>query len=184
MTSYTDEELVRRYVETGLNTYYGQLYSRYWAKVYHKCLLFSKDPALAKDLSHDIFLKLVSKLSGFRGQAKFSTWLYSITSNYCTDQLRQLKLRQALFVAGDWPHQDVAQEEDETEVAEQEALQVEWSLQQLPPLEQVMLRLKYQEKSSIREIAVLYGLTECSVKMRLKRSRDKLRQLCHEPTVA
>ena len=185
MKNFSDEELVNLYIETQRNAYFERLYDRYCDKVYRKCLSFTKDPVRAEDLTHDIFLKLVIKLSSFRGQAKFSTWLYSITYNYCTDQLRSSHLRQEVYVDEGWERLDVkADDENElAELAELEAQQLQRALEQLPSDEQTMLLMKYQDDVSIREIADLNGLTESAVKMRLKRSREKLRKYYLEGAV-
>ncbi len=176
MEKISDEELVRLYVNTQRNIYFEQLYERYCDKVYRKCLSFTKDPVRAEDLTHDIFLKLVVKLSSFREQAKFSTWLYSITYNYCTDQLRSQNLRSEVYIDDGWERLDVGGDDGLAEIAEMEAQQLERALRQLAPDEQTMLLMKYQDDISIREIADFNGLTESAVKMRLKRSRDKLRK--------
>lgn len=176
MEQYSDEELVRLYVDTQRNIYFERLYERYCDKVYRKCLSFTKDPVRAEDLTHDIFLKLVIKLGSFREQAKFSTWLYSITYNYCTDQIRTQNMRKEVYMDDGWERLDVQQEDDLGDLAEMEATQLERALHQLPPEEQSMLLMKYQDDISIRDIANINGLTESAVKMRLKRSRDKLRK--------
>ncbi|GAB3807288.1 RNA polymerase sigma factor [Spirosoma humi] len=176
MDTISDEELVRLYVETQRNIYFERLYKRYCDKVYRKCLSFTKDPLRAEDLTHDIFLKLVVKLSSFREQAKFSTWLYSITYNHCTDQLRSQNLRREVYMDDGWERLDVGNDDGLAEIAEMEAKQLQKALRQLPLEEQTLLLMKYQDDISIRDIADLNGLTESAVKMRLKRSRDKLRK--------
>ena len=185
MNHFSDEELVQLYIETQQNAYFERLYERYCDKVYRKCLSFTKDPVRAEDLAHDVFLKLVVKLGSFRGQAKFSTWLYSITYNYCTDQQRSNRLRREVYVDEGWERLDVkADDENElTELAEMEAQQIQRALEQMPADEQTMLLMKYQDDISIREIANFNGLTETAVKMRLKRSRDKLRKYYLEGAV-
>ena len=183
MKDLSDEELVRLYVETQRNTYFEKLYERYCDKVYRKCLSFTKDPVRAEDLTHDIFLKLVVKLSSFREQAKFSTWLYSITYNYCTDQLRSQNLRREVSMEDSWERLEVETGDDLAEMEEMEAQQLQRALLQLAPDEQAMLLMKYQDDISIREIAAINGLTESAVKMRLKRSRDKLRKSYLESVV-
>lgn len=176
MKQYSDEELVRLYIETQRNPYFEQLYERYCDKVYRKCLSFTKNPARAEDLTHDIFLKLVVKLSSFKEQSRFSTWLYSITYNYCTDQLRTHQMRREVHIDDGWERLDVGTDDGLAEMAEMEAQQLELALHKLPVDEQAMLLMKYQDDISIRDIANINGLTESAVKMRLKRSRDKLRK--------
>ncbi|MCX6214187.1 RNA polymerase sigma factor [Spirosoma sp.] len=183
MEHISDEELVRLYITTQRNIYFERLYERYSNKVYRKCLSFTKDPVRAEDLTHDVFLKLVVKLSSFREQAKFSTWLYSITYNYCTDQLRAHNLRKEVYIDDSWDRLEGNMDDGLGEIAEMEAQQLEKALHQLPPDEQTMLLMKYQDDISIREIANFMGLTESAVKMRLKRSRDKLRKYYLEGVV-
>lgn len=185
MKHFSDEELVRLYIETQQNAYFERLYERYCDKVYRKCLSFTKDPVRAEDLAHDVFLKLVVKLSSFREQAKFSTWLYSITYNYCTDQQRSTNLRREVYVDEGWERLDTgADDENElTELAELEAQQLQRALEQMSANEQTMLLMKYQDDVSIRELADFNGMTESAVKMRLKRSRDKLRKYYLEGAV-
>ncbi len=176
MKDYSDEDLVRLYIETQQNKYFERLYERYCDKVYRKCLSFTKDPMRAEDLAHDVFLKVVVKLGSFREQARFSTWLYSITYNHCTDQVRAAGQRREVYVDEGWERMDVGDDDGLAEIAEYEAQQLQRAMHQLPPEEQMMLLMKYQDDISIREIADVNGLTESAVKMRLKRSRDKLRK--------
>ncbi|GAB3890914.1 RNA polymerase sigma factor [Spirosoma agri] len=176
MKHFSDEELVRLYVETQKNAYFERLYERYCDKVYRKCLSFTKDPVQAEDLTHDIFLKLVVKIGGFKEQAKFSTWLYSITYNYCTDQMRSPQRRAEVYMDEGWERLDVGEDDGLAELAEMEAQQLKKALDKLDPVEQSLMLMKYQDDVSIREIANLNGITESAVKMRLKRTRDKLRK--------
>lgn len=176
MKQFTDEELVRLYVETQKNAYFERLYERYCDKVYRKCLSFTKDPLQAEDLTHDIFLKLVIKLGGFKEQAKFSTWLYSITYNHCTDHMRSPHRRTEVYMDEGWERLDVGEDDGLAELAEMEAQQLRKAMDQLDPTEQSLLLMKYQDNVSIRELADLNGITESAVKMRLKRTRDKLRK--------
>lgn len=176
MKQYTDEELVRLYVDTQQNAYFELLYVRYADRVYRKCLSFTKDPMRAEDLTHDIFLKLVTKLSAFKQNSAFATWLYSITYNYCTDQVRSTRRRAEVFMDDDLESLEVSDDDGLAELAEMEAGQMQKALQHLAPEEQTLLLLKYQDDVSIRDIASVQNMTESAVKMRLKRSRDKLRR--------
>ncbi|GAB4027060.1 RNA polymerase sigma factor [Spirosoma gilvum] len=178
----TDEELVRNFLSTGQQNYFEQLYKRYCGKVYRKCLYFTNDKLQADDLTQDIFLRLLHKLEGYKHEAKFSTWLYSITYNYCADQLRQLKSRQPTLPLDDCDTLSNA-EQDETAYYDESVIdQIQQAILRLAPLEQHLIQKKYQEDMSIRELAFHYSLTENAVKMRLKRSRDRLRQYYQEET--
>jgi len=73
MNHYTDEQLVRLYVDTQRNRFFEELYERYSDKVYRKCLSFVKNQAQAEDFTHDIFLKLIVRIGTFKETSKFST---------------------------------------------------------------------------------------------------------------
>ena len=171
--SCTDEELVNHYLVTRRNDYFEQLYQRYCDKVYQRCLSYTNDKMQADDLTQDIFLRLLNKLDTFKQQAKFSTWLYSITRNYCTDQIRDPKQRRLVALNSNWDFTDL----DTEDVRQQELVlsELQAALRQLSPVEQHLLQKKYQDDVSIQELANLFSLTESAVKMRLKRSRDRLR---------
>ena len=144
-------------------------------KVYRKCLSFTKNKERAEDFTHDIFIRVATKLGSFREQAKFSTWLYSVTYNYCMDQLRSPKQKE---VYSDDPYETLSNyaEDDDADVAEMEAQRLNNALDLLNPDERGLLMMKYQDDISIREIADSQQLTESAVKMRLLRAKDKLRK--------
>ena len=88
MQNFTNEESVNFYVETKHATYFGNLYGRYCFKVRRRCLLFISDEAQTTSQSQDIVLDLPPKINRFKQQSNFSTWLYAVTDNYYTDQVR------------------------------------------------------------------------------------------------
>jgi RNA polymerase sigma-70 factor (ECF subfamily) len=171
----TDEQIVALFIETQKNLYFEQLYDRYSDKVYRKCLSFVKDDAKAEDFTHDIFLKLVLNLSSYKETAKFSTWLYSITYNYCIDQTRISK--KYAEVGLDENFDVESEDENDSEIAELEAQQLNKALKQILPEEKSILMMKYQDDLSIKEISESLDITESAVKMRLMRAKEKLRKV-------
>lgn len=175
LTSYTDEELVFEFIHTQRNLYFEELYQRYADKVYRKCLSFVKDPARAEDFTHDIFLKLILKLGTYKETARFSTWLYSITYNYCMDQLRVYKKRGEVFQDEELEIPDDTDLNVVFEDPDVEIKRLNNALDHLQTEEKSILMMKYQDDLSIREIAETFQITESAVKMRLMRAREKLR---------
>ena len=90
LSQISDEQLIRDYIG-GDNNAVGILYNRYYKKVYHKCLSFTKDQEDAFDFTQDVLLKAFGKINTFKGDAKFSTWLFSITHNHCVTQMTSKK---------------------------------------------------------------------------------------------
>ncbi len=174
---HSDEELVRLFVLTQKNSFFEELYERYADKVYRKCLTLVKDSARAEDFTHDIFLKLIFKLGSFKEEARFSTWLYSITYNYCMDQLRvnkkrgETNLEEELEVADEDVDVSVLIEERDTD-----ARRLHRAIDHLSTEERSILMMKYLDDLSIRDIASVFRITESAVKMRLLRSRENLRK--------
>ena len=170
-----DEELIRMHLSTEQSNYFETLYNRYVSKVYRRCLSLIKDTTKAEDFTHDIFLRIHGNLGNFREQATFSTWLYAISYNYCMDQLRSANRTSLVEISPDYdqPVQDNADQE----LLELQFQRLALILQAISPDETQMLRMKYEEGFDIRAIADHFCLKESAVKMRLKRSRDKVRRL-------
>ena len=90
MQELSDEDLVARSRaeagSSGADVWIDALFQRYHARVAVWCLRFTGDREQAGDLAQDIFLKAYRNLHSFRGDSKFSTWLYSVTRNHCFNQ--------------------------------------------------------------------------------------------------
>lgn len=88
----TDEVLIARYhAEAGqasAEEYLNELFRRHHVKVARWCLSVTGDRESAADLAQEICVKAYQNLSYFKGQSKFSTWLYSITRNHCLNAVR------------------------------------------------------------------------------------------------
>lgn len=88
----TDEVLIARYhAEAGqasAEEYLNELFRRHHVKVARWCLSVTGDRESAADLAQEICVKAYQNLSHFKGQSKFSTWLYSITRNHCLNAVR------------------------------------------------------------------------------------------------
>lgn len=178
-STLTDEELAQLFVRTQLNQYFELLYQRYSEKVFKKCYSFVRNSQQAEDYTHDIFLKLIVKIGTFKESARFSTWLYSITYNYCMDQLRSVKRSKEipLDIDIDW------EDESQDNLAELQALGLKHSLEKLDPKDRAVLLMKYQDDFSIKEIAEALQTTESAVKMKLMRSKKRLRKIYLENIV-
>jgi RNA polymerase sigma-70 factor, ECF subfamily len=92
MQSLADEELIARYqAQTGsteASRCLDELFQRYRGKVALWCLRLSGDREGAADLGQEVLLKAFRALGSFRGDARFSTWLYSIARNHCFNEIK------------------------------------------------------------------------------------------------
>ena len=89
-----DTELVRRTLSSDGEAF-GELYERYRERVYRVAYHFVHNKADALDLAQEVFIRAYQALAGFRGKARFSTWLMRIASNTCVDFCRSAKVRRA-----------------------------------------------------------------------------------------
>lgn len=171
----SDEEMIRRYLPSQPAHCFEALYNRYVNKVYRRCLSMTKDPLKAEDFTHDIFLKVFHKLDAFQERSSFSTWLYSIAYNYCSDQIRLARRLQVTGIDENFKH-DIPEVKEEY-LHEETLHLVNRAMESLSIDEQALLRLKYEDGMSIAAISEACNLKESTVKMRLKRSRDKIYRL-------
>lgn len=170
-----DEEVIRMYLNTQQNDYFEELYHRYVSKVYSRCLSLTKDTYKAEDYTQDIFLRVYSNLGKFKENSAFSTWLYSISYNYCMDQLRSAN-RTATLPLDEQPEPSLTESGDqETEEAQRQRLAL--VMNSITPGEKRLLQLRYEEGLDVKAIAQQLAMKESAVKMRLKRTRDKIRRL-------
>ncbi|GAB4026255.1 RNA polymerase sigma factor [Spirosoma koreense] len=134
----------------------------------------TQDSEKAQDFTHDIFIKVFNKLDAFQQRSSFSTWIYSIAYNYCSDQLRISKRMNTTLLDDDLEEHLPDSREG---IIHEEAMQmVRQALESLSTQERMLLKLKYEEGATIEEISRQYNLSASAVKMRLKRSRTKIEQ--------
>lgn len=169
----TDEQLVE-HIKEGKKEAMGILYSKYYHQVYNKCFSFVKNSDTAHDMAQDIMIKVIEKISSFNGSAKFSTWLFSVATNFCLDYLRKQKRKiqeeslAAHLVLDQFynGYQDSNEIEYRLDIAEKVyALMSED--------DRKILMMKYQGNMSILELQSLYRLSESAMKMRILRARSR-----------
>ncbi|GAB4024336.1 RNA polymerase sigma factor [Spirosoma koreense] len=168
----SDEELIRQHLLQEPNHCFETIYTRYVSKVYQQCLSITQDSEKAQDFTHDIFIKVFDKIGAFQQRSSFATWIYSIAYNYCIDQKRQAKRFHTTIIDEDLERN--LSESQEAALQEETLQLVNRALATLSVTEQTMLRQKYEEGMSLDELSQLYNLKISAVKMRLKRSREKI----------
>ena len=170
----SDLEIIHLYLENQQPEYFSELYSRYNGKVYYKCLSLLQSESIAKDATQEIFVKLFLNLSKFGEKAKFSTWVYSITYNYCIDFIRKKKRSDILFSEDIEKASEVIEEDiEDKELLEMEIGKLKRVLDAIPPGDKAILMMKYQDELSIKEISAALNKSESAIKMRLKRAKAK-----------
>ena len=160
---------------------FRQLFEAYKTRVYSIAFHYAGNEAEARDVTQQVFLKLLTRVGQFRHDADFTTWLYRLVANTCLDELR----RRRRFV----PFGDAAEASElrsERGAPEEDYSQAEMSrsvreaIAGLKPKLRLPILLKYVEGLSYEEIARALGCSPGTVASRLNRGHKALaRKLAH-----
>lgn len=167
----SDEELIALF-SVGDPSAFEELVRRHEQRTYNLCLRMLGKPEDARDATQEAFLAALKKLSSFRGDARFSTWLHRVAVNACFDILRRRQRR---------PEDELPEEPGPApgDLAEEaaEALDVREALLKVPEDFRVVLILHDVQDVGYDEIAQTLGIPIGTVKSRLHRGRVAMAQL-------
>ena len=178
-----EEELaVIRRVQKGDVNAFEALVSAYEKNVYNLALRMMGNAQDAEDMAQEAFLKAYNSLPGFRGDSKFSVWLYRIVSNVCLDQLRKKSKRPTVSLSmEDEDGEETQLDLPDTAQSPEEMLEkkltreaVRRGLAQLPEDARQILLLREIQGLSYEEIGEALGLEPGTVKSRIFRARKRL----------
>ena len=182
LTRQEEQEIIQK-VLSGDTEAFEALVLEHQNKVYSLALRMVGNEEDARDLAQDAFIRAFSSLSGFRGDSKFSVWLYRLTSNICIDFLRsRAKKRTVSMTWTDDEGDDAGELEIPDERFSPEAQlertsmreSVQRGLESLSPQYRQILLLREVDGLSYDEIAQALGIEAGTVKSRIFRARKKL----------
>ncbi|MGG3625424.1 sigma-70 family RNA polymerase sigma factor [Bacillus gobiensis] len=139
---------------------------------------YVKDADTAKEVVQNVFVTVYSKLHTFRKESSLKTWLYRITINKSKDYLKSWYVKNKESLASS--HFEALQLSPSAEsivMNEQHALQVRQALFRLPKKYRTPVYLYYYEDFSVIEIAEILRTSTNTIKTRLRRGREKLKDL-------
>lgn len=174
--SGSDEELVER-AQGGDERAFEELYRTHVDRVYGLCLRMSADRERAERLTQDTFVRCWEKLGTFRGESRFSSWLYRMAVNVVLNDQRARKRRHLrLESTGDLGKYG----REAPQGVREETIDVERALAGLPEAARTVLVLYGIEGYKYREIAEMTGLAEGTVKAQIHRARKLLEAALHK----
>ncbi|MCA5003751.1 RNA polymerase sigma factor [Sphingobacterium bovistauri] len=140
---------------------------------YSVAISIVKQEHLAEEIVQDAFMICYQSLKNFKGNSKFSTWLYRIVVNCAYGTLRKTKNNNQEF---DVEVHDVSFDESTFQLLEKKEKEhmVQEALLNLPANEALALRLFYLEELSVQEVREVTGWTETNIKTILHRGRKRL----------
>jgi len=185
---HKDTDLIDAFKAGDANAFH-ELVLKYEARVYNHCLRLVNDEEESFDLTQEVFLKVFRKIKNYEHTYAFYTWLYRITVNSCIDYMRRKK-RMVQSVSLSMPSRedavDSSREQDipdttftPTSHFEKNELntRLNGAMEQLSEKLRVILVLKELEGFSYEEIAEILGVSRGTVKSRLFRARERLKEL-------
>ena len=172
----SDEALMLAYA-AGDATAFEPLYARHRARLYRYLLRHLRDHALADELFQDVWQRVIAARGGWRPDAGFATWLYTIAHHRLGDHWRSLKhrppapadaeLRTARLVDPESPEHALSEFERRR--------QLQLALDDLPAEQREVLLLRLEQELTLEEIGEVTGVGRETVKSRLRYAMDKLR---------
>jgi RNA polymerase sigma-70 factor (ECF subfamily) len=186
-------ELVRR-AQQGDRAAMGALVQSQQTYVYSIALSVVKDPTEAADMTQEAFIRLLRSLHTYRGETRFTTWLYRLATNVCLDGLRR---RRGPASSGGRPFISLDLEGDEDEATARDRLvdedrwgrpeegsalresaaEVRRALVALNPAQRLALTLHYFDDMRYEDIAQVMGLPLNTVKSHIRRGKERLSRL-------
>ena len=174
----TDTEIIKR-VLAGEQALFAQLVQRYQQYVFTLVYRFTDNREDAEEISQDVFVKAYRSLADFRGDAKFSTWLYTIVRTSCITFLRKKRLNTTSLDNERTNLQVESKESGFTANAiEQKSkhAMVNVAIRMLSPDDTQIITLFYKGEQSLDEIGRVMGLDPNTVKVKLHRARNRLKE--------
>lgn len=163
---------------------YATLVSKYQRFVFSIALRYVANREVAEELSQDVFVKAYRNLPNFKGECKFSTWLYTIVHTTCLSHLRKKKdntvllEEETMIILHDKNSQQDATINNYELTDKTTAINA--AISHLPESDAQIVTLYYMAEQSVNEIATITGISVANIKVKLFRSRMKLKEIIEQ----
>ena len=179
MKTGIDPELIQS-CKKGNHTSFEKLFYLCKDSVYNVAFRFTGNREDAEDLTQEAFVKIYLSLKDFRMESSFSTWVYRITANLCTDFLKRHSKRSIIEESVEQSAEVVAKAKESNPLflltQKELASKVEETLQTLGEDQRLVLTLRAIERLPYKDIADVLGCSIGAVKMRVHRAREAFRE--------
>jgi RNA polymerase sigma factor (sigma-70 family) len=173
----SDESLIEQAL-SGRQVAYSTLVKRYEHFVFTLCMRMVKQREAAHEVAQDSFMRAFRYLSDFRGESKFSTWLYKIVYTTALNHLRKNNPSLVSLNDDERPIQVADADQNNIgyrlEIADRNAA-LQTAINELSPDDSTIITLFYLYEHSLEEICTITGLTFSNAKTKLCRARQRLR---------
>ena len=173
----TDLNLARLAAEGNMEAF-EEIYKRHYRRVYSLCLRMLQNPTEAEDLTQDVFIQLHRKISSFRGDSAFTTWLHRLTVNQVLMHFRKRVVRyEKTADEEETPIQVVPGTENHNRMSVIDRIALKKAIQQLPAGYKKVFLLHDVEGYEHEEVARILGCSVGTSKSQLHKARAKLKKL-------
>jgi len=176
------DELTAEMIETDhADELIDEIMNKYGQEILQLAFSYVKNKEIAEDLTQEIFVKCYKSLHTYGGKAKFRTWLWRIASNHCMDYLKSWYNKKVFTT--DYQHiYDSVQSDsvEKTVIQDEEDGQLAAAVMELPVIYREAIYLHYFEEMTIKEISTVIQIKENTIKTRLKRAKEILKERLEE----
>ncbi len=175
MNSFNEQYYITKILEGDSNAF-AVLVDQYKDLVFSLSFKMLKNREEAEEAAQDTFVKVFKSLNNFKGDSKFSTWIYKVTYNTCLDQLKKNKRVQHTIPIDDFSQNQIQNLENVLDTIDERDRNkmIQDCIHLLPSEEAFLLILFYFEEQSLEEISKIIDCTVNNVKVKLYRSRKKI----------
>lgn len=154
-----------------------EIMNKYGQEILQLAFSYVKNKEIAEDLTQEIFVKCYKSLHTYKGKSTYRTWLWRIAANHCKDYLKSW-YNKNVFTTDYQPIYDCVQSEsvEQTVIQDEEDNQLAAAVMELPIDYREVIYLFYFEDMSIREISSVIEVKENTIKTRLKRAKELLKE--------
>ncbi len=170
----SDQQLILQYVEKGDKNALGKLFERYYHLVYGVGMKYMKQSDLAKDVTMQVFEKLIKDLKKHDIQ-HFKSWLYRVAQNACLMELRKNKSITKPIEENLLGNMESEAELHQVIEKEKMLVNMEQELEKLPADQQQCIKLFYLEKRTYNDICETTGFTFKQVKSFIQNGKRNLK---------
>lgn len=176
------DHLIIQKVLQGNTNAFAELVTAYKDLVFTLALKMVKNREEAEEVSQDTFIKAFKNLSKFKGDSKFSTWLYKITYHNCLDRFKKNEKEHRTSSIEALASFNVSSSDDILKSMEREerAEMLKNCLEKLPEEERTILWFFYYKELSLKEIIEVTQFSEANIKVKLHRARKRLLAIVKE----
>jgi RNA polymerase sigma-70 factor (ECF subfamily) len=182
MNDEAERSLISQF-QSGDQAAYGTLLEAHQNRVIHMGLQILRNEESALDVAQEVFMRAYEELPKWRGEARFSTWLYRTALNVCFERIRaeekQRKIRTQM------PEPELASSPETTMVSSEIMSAIDEAVKALPPRQRAIFALKQYNELRFSEIACLLDITEGGAKASYHKAllalRERLKDLAPEP---